>query len=92
MRVHVLLNQNPYFGSSASSNRWLTLIDGLKDNGVEVKLWIVGGYQSKSEKKLGTKVNVRYLSGWINNGLWKRRLYQYLLRYLQFCLAQFLID
>lgn len=49
--INVIIYRNPYFSSSATSNRWLTLIEGLANLGVNIKLFIYGGFRSELEQK-----------------------------------------
>jgi len=50
VKVIVLRNHNPYSISSASSNRIITLIEGLASLGVEIELMVTRGYQTKHEE------------------------------------------
>ncbi len=49
MKILVLDNENPFEVSSASANRWRTLIDGLADEGAQVHVVVVQGYQTTGE-------------------------------------------
>ena len=83
MKLSLLLEQNPYFSSSAASNRALTLIEGLERIGVQIELLILNGYQSRDERMtLGDKgkyrgVSYQYFSKFILDNLWKRRFHRY---------------
>jgi glycosyltransferase involved in cell wall biosynthesis len=84
------MNSNPFFTSSASANRWLTLIEGLKELNVDIKIIIIGGYQSKSEQQNFEKtthlngIEFKYLTSKIVEGLWQRRYYKYIGKHIQF--------
>ena len=51
MKLLVLVNENPFEVSSASANRWRTIIEGLADLGVEIHLLVLHGYQSVQERR-----------------------------------------
>ncbi len=83
MQLQILLDKNPYFQNTANANRWRTLIDGLNQLGVNIKLIIYEGYSSKNERnKLNRKdsyngVEYVYLTKGLNDNLWKRRWHKY---------------
>jgi glycosyltransferase involved in cell wall biosynthesis len=89
MNIKILISTNPFESSSASANRWLTLIEGLNGLGANVQLLIVGNYQSKAEqKKFGFEsvidgIKIKYLSSKIVVGLWQRRYFEYVGKYIQ---------
>ncbi|PZW43780.1 glycosyltransferase involved in cell wall biosynthesis [Mesonia algae] len=84
MQVKIFINSNPYYSSSATGNRWLTLIEGLNNLGVEVKIFIIGNYKSVEEKRKfqtnteidGVKLN--YFNSKIVDTIWKKRYYKYI--------------
>jgi len=84
MNILVIINYNPWHQSSASANRWLTLIEGLNNLGVDVELLIYGGYQTKEEKKswppIGfyTGIKYEYINKKLIAGYWKIRFYKYI--------------
>lgn len=84
MSIYILLNINPYVQSSASANRWLTLIEGLAKLGVQIKLFIYGGYQSEQEvvnwKTFGEKngINYKYIDPRLIKGYLKQRFHIYI--------------
>jgi glycosyltransferase involved in cell wall biosynthesis len=90
MKVKILMNFNPFFTSSASANRWLTLIEGLKALNAELVILIVGSYQSKSEQEQIEKsscikgIEFKYLTTKIVGSIWQRRYYNYVGKYFQF--------
>ena len=90
MRVKILMNSNPFFASSASANRWLTLIEGLKELNTELVILIVGNYQSKTEQEQIEKsshikgIEFKYLTKKIVGGIWHRRYYRYIGKHIQF--------
>lgn len=89
MKVKIILNSNPYFDASASANRWLTLIEGLKDLGISLQIVIIGSYQNKTEKEkfknssIINGIEIKYLTLKIVSGLWQRRYYKYIGKYFQ---------
>ena len=89
MRIKILLNSNPFFESSASANRWLTLIEGLSDLGAFVKIVVIGNFQSSAEKdkfKSVSEINgieIKYLTSKVVGGLWQRRYYNYIGKHIQ---------
>jgi len=84
VNILILINHNPFCSSSASANRWLTLIEGLANLGVQIKLLIYGGYQSENEvvnwKTFGKKngINYKYLEPRLVTGFLKQRYYIYI--------------
>lgn len=89
MKVNIVIRQNPWIQSSASANRWLTLIEGIISQGGSVKLFIYGGYSNRSEyekwNKEGVNNNVRYeyIQPILIEGYWKIRFYKYLGQYIR---------
>ncbi len=89
MKLFILLGNNPFSQSSASANRWLTLIEGLSKLDVRVELLIYGGYQSKKEeaewKQEDNKhgVNYKYVAPKLIQGYWNRRFHKYISAGLQ---------
>jgi hypothetical protein len=85
-----LMNSNPFFTSSAPAIRWLTLIEGLKELDVDLKVVIVGSYQSEAEQEDFEKtshfngIEFKYLTSKIAEGLWQRRYYKYIGKHIQF--------
>lgn len=86
MKILIVISHNPYYGCFASANRWMTLIDGLTDLNVEVRLLITAGYLTKAEFKSMRrrshirKIEVHYLNILFNHTLWLRRLNNYFVR------------
>lgn len=84
MKVIILINTNPYYSASASANRWLTLIKGLSELGMEIQIIVVGNYQSKKEKsgietnKMNNGILIKYLNPKMVDKLWKRRFHKYI--------------
>ena len=89
MKIIILLLSNPFCAASASANRWLTLIQGLNQLGVEIRILILGNYQTKEEKvKFGKQFNkhgieIRYLTDKVLDGLLQRRYYNYVGKHIQ---------
>ena len=89
MKVKILINTNPFYTSSASANRWLTLIEGLNDLKVSVQILVIGNYQSKGEQEKFEHISningieIKYLTTKIVNGLWQRRIYKYFGKHIQ---------
>jgi len=84
LNIFIVLQSNPFCGSHASANRWLTLIEGVKEAGCTVHLFIYGGYLSFEEKtKFGVKgvcqtITYEYIDPVLVQGYWKKRFYNYL--------------
>lgn len=89
MDITLILYSNPFYESSASANRWLTLIEGLNELGVKIKILICGNYQTKEEKEICGKqykidcILIKYLNEKVVDSLWKRRYYNYFGKYIQ---------
>jgi glycosyltransferase involved in cell wall biosynthesis len=89
MQVKILINTNPFYAASASANRWLTLIQGLNQLGVEIEIVVLGSYQSRNEKeKFGKKYNsdgikITYLTTKVVGGIWQRRYHAYIGKILE---------
>jgi glycosyltransferase involved in cell wall biosynthesis len=89
MQVKILINTNPFHSSSAGGNRWLTLIQGLNNLGVEIQILVLGSYQSKEEKEKFTAVStfegieIKYITTKIVEGLWQRRYHTYIGKHIQ---------
>ncbi len=56
MCIKIVINYNPFFQSSAGSNRLLTLIEGVASLGGKVHHLICGGYNN-AEKKAKFRTN-----------------------------------
>jgi glycosyltransferase involved in cell wall biosynthesis len=84
MKIKIIIGLNPYFQSSASANRWRTLIDGLSKSGARVTLLIYGGYQSVKESndwQNSADINgiaIKYIAPQLIEGYWKSRYYIYI--------------
>ena len=86
MKIFIFLHQNPYYESSASANRWRTLIEGLSIyKEIQFVLFITGGYSNKIEKQeLRVQgnyagIDYQYLNTLSNDTIWQRRCNKYLL-------------
>lgn len=83
MKIIIIISLNPYFTSSASANRWLTLIQGLSELGAKVTLLIYGGYQSEKEAAIWKlegdhkSFSYKYINPQITQGYFKIRYYTY---------------
>ncbi|MBS4058266.1 MAG: glycosyltransferase family 4 protein [Bacteroidales bacterium] len=84
MILFVIIKDNPFISSSASANRWLTLIEGLSNLGTKIELLVYGGYQSEKEAKEWktggniSGVNIKYIAPQLIEGYWKLRYYTYI--------------
>lgn len=82
--ITILIFHNPYNQSSASANRWLTLIEGIAALGAKVRILICGGYRSAEEKtKFGAKgvhknISYEYVLPILVQGYWKVRFHNYI--------------
>ncbi len=80
----IIIGQNPFWESSATSNRWLSLINSLNQHNTEVKLLFYGGYHSLEEKQKwgfeGSKDGLlyKYINKKIIRGYFKIRYYNYI--------------
>src|SRR5690554_3620397 len=89
MQIKIIISNNPFVTSSASANRWLTLIEGLNSLNVDIQILIVGNYQSKEEKEKFSSVSningieIKYLTSKLVVGLWQRRYYNYIGKHIQ---------
>ena len=87
LTIKVILSQNPYAHSSASANRWRTLLDGLVELGTSIELLVFSAYQSEEEKRKfqqdGTWENIhfQYLNPVIFNSYFGKRYYNYIGHY-----------
>ena len=63
LNITILISNNPYNQSSASANRWRTLIEGLVNLGANINLLIIDGYQTQNEKQ---NLN-RMVNTWASN-------------------------
>lgn len=83
-KVVFLLEKNPFRTSSASANRWLTLINGLNNLNVSIQIIIYGHYQSTLEKKTTEShssisgIQIRYITDVLHGDIWKKRYYKYI--------------
>ena len=50
MNIFVVIKENPFRKSSASANRWISLLEGLQNFDVNLYILIYGGYLSRKEK------------------------------------------
>jgi len=84
VNVYIIINTSPFFGNSASSNRWRTLIEGLANLGVQISLLIYGGYKTEQEARIyngqGEKngISIKYISPKLIKGYCKQRYYTYI--------------
>lgn len=84
MKIIILVPFNPFFENSASANRILTLIQGLSNLGIALKIIITGGYRTKTEyKELGKKgkighIKYEYITSLFSYSKWQKRINKYL--------------
>ena len=85
MKMFLLQKVNPFFQTSASANRYRTLIEGLAELGVEIELLITGGFLTTAEfQQMGRKgvlkyIRYQYLNLFFYNNIWLRRVNHYIL-------------
>lgn len=85
MKILLIRNLNPFFDSSASGNRFASLVSGLSKLGVGVTILVTGGYNTHVERKqLGRKgvyngVNIEYAILTSNHSIWWKRFNKYIL-------------
>lgn len=84
MNLVIISTYNPYYSNSASANRLLSLVEGLKNEEVKIQFLFTNGYQTKNEiQELGKSgkyknVNYRYLSTSLLDNIWKKRWQKYI--------------
>lgn len=84
MQVNIIIDSNPFISTSASANRWLTLIEGLAKLGVRINLLIYGGYKSEEEsqswKSEGKKkgIDYKYIAPQLITGYFEKRYHSYI--------------
>jgi glycosyltransferase involved in cell wall biosynthesis len=90
MNIIAFKRLNPYYVSSASNNRFRSLIENLKEHGAEVHVYVYGGYQADEEflkfSQKGVffnKIQYTYLLTYKNTNIWKRRLDNYVLKHFR---------
>lgn len=85
MKILFIRDDNPYFGSSASNNRYAGLLDALMQRGASVAVVVTGGYRERREYILKGRppgrpnLEVKYLLPIFNHNIWLRRLNGYVL-------------
>lgn len=83
MKIAIVIEKNIFTQSSASANRWRTLIEGLAKQSCQLKLMIYGGYASQEEMNSwqikGEKNGVlyQYVSSKLKIGYWQKRYDSY---------------
>ncbi|HHX67035.1 MAG TPA: glycosyltransferase family 4 protein [Gallicola sp.] len=93
LNITILISNNPYNQSSASANRWRTLIEGLVNLGANINLLIIDGYQTQNEKQKFKQngeymgFQYKYINLLVIDNYWKIRFYEYFFRYI----SQFII-
>ena len=87
-KVLILAYSNPWHQATASSNRLLSLIDGLMNEGLELKVFVYGPYRNKQERQMELN-NAEHYSKCckfvlpiVISGSFKTRLYNYIGKYL----------
>jgi glycosyltransferase involved in cell wall biosynthesis len=90
LEIKILINYNPFYSNSASSNRWLTLINGLQELGVKIELIVVEPCLSQAEKISlqssldDRKIKFKYLNNKVAVGLWSLRYENYIGKYIRY--------
>lgn len=85
MKILVIISTNPFFSFSAFANRWLTLIEGLSEQGVEIEMLISSGFNTTKEfNQNGFRgsfkgIKYRYIVPLLNGNVWLRRINLYIL-------------
>ena len=84
ININIIIRNNLFFQSSASANRFLTLVEGIASLGGKVQLLICGGYTSAEEKaRFGAKgvyknINYEYVLPILVQGYWQVRFHNYI--------------
>lgn len=86
MRLLFLLKYNIYAETSAGSNRWRTIVEGLSKFDVEIVLLYTSGYKTPEEKKkfkkeglINKKIHYIYGSSQTSANIWISRINVYIL-------------
>lgn len=83
MKIQLILDTNPFTESSASANRWLTLLEGLlRYKNLEINLIL---FQDSKTKEIDyvTNLNIKYVNAVNNSTLWHRRWNKYIGKFYQ---------
>jgi glycosyltransferase involved in cell wall biosynthesis len=86
MKILIIVENNPFFVSSAESNRLISLILGLKKFDVSIHLIITNGFQNINEyNNLGFKgqnsiYSYQYTAFLFNSNIWLRRLNKFVIK------------
>jgi len=94
MEIIVLSKKNPFANSSASSNRLIGLLKGLKQEGANIKILILGGFFCKDEfSSFGLNgtfegVDYFYIGQMKNFGIWQKRVNEYILKKINLNLSK----
>lgn len=78
MKILFIRQYNPFYESSASSNRFRGLIEGLRKNGDTVDIAVVCGFVKPQEKLSINENGVYYLSKANHFSYWKTRFNNYI--------------
>lgn len=84
MRILFIRQYNPFYESGASSNRFKSLINGLRRHGDTVDIAVACGYVKSIEKKSDNINGVYYLSRANHFSYWKTRLNNYIFDSINF--------
>ena len=84
MKIKYFTNTNPYADSTASGNRIICLLDGLKSEGLLVQVFVCGGVTTMKNRAAysNTGVEIIYFSNIVLDSLYKRRFHKYIGKYL----------
>jgi glycosyltransferase involved in cell wall biosynthesis len=84
VNINIIIGFNPFNSSSASGNRWLTLIEGLATLGANIKIIIYGSYLSSNEQKMFgieetfNNIRYKYIMPRFTHGFWPIRFDVYI--------------
>lgn len=98
MKILLIRNLNPFYDSSASGNRFASLVLGLKKYGANVSIAVTGGYNNLVEKnEMGEggyydSIKIVYLVKLLNDTLWKRRVNKYFLSFVNELLIKYKLE
>ena len=88
--IKIIISKNPFAHSSATSNRWRTLIERISEMGLKLEIYFVSGFNSLEEKETfntsGSYKNIEYhyLSTIVLSGYFYPRYYNYLGHHLYY--------
>lgn len=84
MKIAVIIDSNPWLQSTASANRWLSLLNGLRSQLVDIRVFIYGGFRCENEAAewgdcgFKDKIEYKYIEPKLIVGYWHLRFNMYI--------------